>query len=108
MLTPLSRLSARHGRWLGGGSPLGTWSQGPERIARRRAARTALKEAASETHASTNRNRIGGGADQGERAIDREALATKGRWRKSGDGVGTVIVLTRGGLAESLKGQRSD
>ena len=32
----------------------------PKGTARRRAARTALKEAGSETHASTNRNRISG------------------------------------------------
>jgi hypothetical protein len=39
--------------------------------------KTAPKEAESETCGATYRNRIGGGADQGERAIDREALAIK-------------------------------
>ena len=39
--------------------------------------RDVLKEVESETGGMTYRNRIGGGADQGERAYDREALATK-------------------------------
>lgn len=41
--------------------------------------RWALKEAGSETRGATYRNRIGGAAGQGERAIDREALTTKGQ-----------------------------
>ena len=49
----------------------------PSKTARRSAARTALKEAGSERHGATNRNRIGGDAEQGERARDREALAIK-------------------------------
>jgi hypothetical protein len=36
-----------------------------------------LKEAWSETREPTNRNRIGGGREQGERATDREALTIK-------------------------------
>jgi len=39
--------------------------------------RAALKEAGSETCGATYRNRIRGGADQGKRAANREALATK-------------------------------
>jgi hypothetical protein len=40
-------------------------------------AREVLKEAGKRNCEPTNRNRIRGGAYQGERAIDREALATK-------------------------------
>ena len=47
----------------------------------------------------TNRNRIRGAADQGERANDREALATKGERRRSGGCAGKVTTLTWGGLA---------
>jgi len=47
-----------------------------------------------------------GGADQGERANDREALVAKGRWRKSGGCAGKECVLTRGDLALCLKGRR--
>jgi len=56
----------------------------------------------------TNRNRIGGAADQGERANDREALATKGRQRKSGGWAGKVRALTWGDLALGLKGRRRE
>jgi len=51
-----------------------------------------------------NKNRIEGGADQGERASDREALVTKGRWRKSGGRAVKECVLTWGDLALILKG----
>src|SRR6266545_5709152 len=54
----------------------------------------------------TNRNRIEGGAEQGERAKDREALVTKARRRRSGGRAAKVDVLTRGDLALCLKGQR--
>jgi len=47
----------------------------------------------------TNRNRIRGDADQGERANDREALVTKGRRRRSGGRAGKASVLIWGGLA---------
>jgi hypothetical protein len=57
----------------------GTCSQGPERTARRCSARGPLTEAGSETREPTYRNRIGGVADQSERANDREALATEGQ-----------------------------
>ena len=51
-----------------------------------------------------NKNRIEGGADQGERATDREALVTKGRRRKSGGRAVKECVLTWGDLALCLKG----
>lgn len=54
----------------------------------------------------TNRNRIRGGAEQGERAIDREALVTKARRRRSGGRAAKADALTRGGLALRLKGRR--
>jgi hypothetical protein len=54
----------------------------------------------------TNRNRIQGGAEQGERATDREALVTKARRRRSGGRAAKVDDLTRGDLALCLKGQR--
>jgi len=47
-----------------------------------------------------------GGADQGERANDREAHATKGPRRKSGDGAVKATTLTWGGLALRPKGRR--
>jgi hypothetical protein len=45
-----------------------------------------------------DKNRIRGGADQGERASDREALVAKGRRRESGGRVVTDRVLTWGDL----------
>ncbi len=70
----------------------------------RREAQGVRREACAErsverTRESTNRNRIRGAADRGERTTDREAPATKGKRRRSGDCAGKVIVLTRGGLA---------
>src|SRR2546428_9085653 len=53
----------------------------------------------------TNRNRIVGDADQGERADDREALVTKRRRRKSGGRAGKASALIWGGLASRLKGR---
>ena len=64
------------------------------------------KEAASTTCGVTNRNRIRGGATQGERANDREALATKELFRRSSTRAGTVDVLTWGDLASLLKERR--
>jgi hypothetical protein len=52
-----------------------------------------------------NKNRIEGDANQGERASDREALVTKGRWRKFGGRAVKECVLTWGDLASCLKGQ---
>ena len=68
--------------------------------------RDSLKEACSENCGATNRNRIRGGADQGERANDREALATKGKFRKSGARAARADVLTWGDLASLLKRRR--
>jgi hypothetical protein len=42
--------------------------------------------------------------DQGERANDREALATKGKRRKSGGCATKATILIRGDLALCLKG----
>jgi len=66
-----------------------------------------LEEAWKVTHGPTNRNRIQGAADQGERAKNREALVANGRRRKSGGRVGKECVLTRGDLALRLKGRRA-
>ena len=63
-----------------------------------------LEEAWSVTHGPTNRNRIGGDADQGERARSREAPVAKAKRRKSGGRAGKAGVLTRGDLALRLKG----
>src|SRR5262249_2743096 len=57
-------------------------------------------------HEPTNRNRIGGVADQGERAFDREALATKGKRINPAAVWGTALDLTWGDLALRLKGRR--
>ena len=51
-----------------------------------------------------DKNRIRGDADQGKRATYREALVTKGRWRKSGGRAVKECVLTWGALAFILKG----
>ena len=58
--------------------------------------------------ASTNRNRIGGVVSEGERALRREALATKRERCRSGDGAGKAEVLTWGDLALRLKGRRRE
>ena len=51
-----------------------------------------------------DKNRVGGGVEQGEQASDCEALVTKARWRKRGDRAVKVSVLTWGDLALRLKG----
>ena len=56
------------------------------------------------TDGLTNRNRIGGDAEQGERTTDCEALVTNARRRKSGGRVGKASVLIWGDLASHLKG----
>jgi len=66
-----------------------------------------LEEAWKVTHGPTDRNRIQGAADQGERARNREALVANGMRRKFGGRVGKECVLTRGDLALRLKGRRS-
>ena len=53
-----------------------------------------------------NKNRIEGAAEQGERAMNREALVIKARRRKSGGCAAKECVLTRGDLASCLKGRR--
>jgi hypothetical protein len=53
-----------------------------------------------------NKNRIRGAAEQGERAMDREALVVKAKWRKSGGCAVKECVLTWGDLALRLKGRR--
>jgi len=66
-----------------------------------------LEEAWKVTHGPTDRNRIRGAADQGERAMNREALVANGTWRKSGGRVGKECALTRGDLALRLKGRHA-
>ena len=53
-----------------------------------------------------NKNRIEGAAEQGERAMSREALVIKARQRRSGGCAVKECVLTRGDLALWLKGRR--
>jgi len=53
-----------------------------------------------------NKNRIEGAAEQGERAMNREALVIKARRRRSGGCAAKECVLTRGDLALRLKGRR--
>ena len=53
-----------------------------------------------------NKNRIRGGAVQGEPAGDGEALVAKGLRRRFGGGAVKADVLTRGDLASGLKGPR--
>ena len=54
-----------------------------------------------------NKNRIGGAAEQGERASNREALVIKAKRRRSGGcAAKKECVLTRGDLALRLKGRR--
>ena len=66
-----------------------------------------LEEAWKVTHGPTDRNRIQGAADQGERAQNREAVVANGTRRKFGGRVGKECVLTRGDLALRLKGRRT-
>jgi hypothetical protein len=46
-----------------------------------------------------DKNRIEGAAEQGERAMNREALVIKAKWRKSGGCAAKECVLTWGDLA---------
>ena len=55
-----------------------------------------------------DKNRIGGGAEQGERASKREALVAKARRRKFGGCAEKDRVLTWGDLASWLKGRRGN
>ena len=53
-----------------------------------------------------NKNRIEGDADQGERAMNREALVIKGKRRRSGGRAVKECVPTWGDLASRPKGRR--
>ena len=53
-----------------------------------------------------DKNRIEGVAEQGERAVNREALVIKAKRRKSGGCAVKECVLTWGDLASCLKGRR--
>ena len=53
-----------------------------------------------------NKNCIEGAAKQGERAIYREALVIKAKWRRCSGCAAKECVLTRGDLALCLKGRR--
>ena len=53
-----------------------------------------------------NKNWIEGGAEQGERAMNREALVIKARRRRSGGCAAKECVLTRGDLALWVKARR--
>ena len=64
------------------------------------------KEAWSVNREPMNKNRIEGVAEQGERAMNREALVIKARWRRCGGCAMKVCVLTWGDLALCLKGRR--
>ena len=55
-----------------------------------------------------NKNRIEGVAEQGERAMNREAFVIKARRRRSGGCAVKECVLTRGDLALCLKGRRHE
>ena len=68
--------------------------------------RDLLKAAERETCGATYRNRIGGGAHQGERARIREALAIKERSVYPALAQRQPMRLTWGALALRLKGRR--
>lgn len=53
-----------------------------------------------------DKNRIEGATEQGERAMNREALVIKAKWCKSGGCAVKECVLTWGALALCLKGRR--
>ena len=53
-----------------------------------------------------DKNRIEGAVKQGERAMNREALVIKAKWRKSGGCAAKECFLTRGDLALCLKWRR--
>ena len=53
-----------------------------------------------------NKNRIEGGAEQGEWATNHEALVIKARWRRCGGCAMKVCAITWGDLALRLKGRR--
>lgn len=63
----------------------GIGSQGPRANRKATSRETGAERSGERNRESTNRNRIRGDVSQGERAHDREALATKGRRRRSGE-----------------------
>ena len=65
------------------------------------------EEARSEDVGLMDKNRIGGGGEQGERPNTREALMAKARRCKSGSRASKVDALTWGDLALRLKGRRA-
>jgi hypothetical protein len=66
------------------------------------------KEAWSINCEPMNKNRIEGAAEQGEWAMNHEALVIKAKWRKSGGCAVKECVLTWGDLALVPKGRRGD
>src|SRR5690242_16232060 len=64
------------------------------------------KEAWSVNCEPMNKNRIEGTAEQGERAKNREVLAIKAKWCRSGGCAMKECVLTWGDLASCLKGRQ--
>jgi hypothetical protein len=58
-----------------------------------------VERSVERSRGSMDKKRIRGDVDRGERANDREAPATKGRRRKSGDCAAKVLGITWGGLA---------
>jgi hypothetical protein len=64
------------------------------------------KEAWSVSCEPMNKNRIEGAVEQGERAINREALVIKAKRRRSGGCAAKECVLTRGDLALWVKARR--
>lgn len=101
-------LCAQHEPQQGGESPLENQVAGTPSEPQGRNREGPAERSGERNRESTNRNWIRGAADQGERANSREALATKGKWRKSGDCAGKGVVLTWGGLALCLKGRRRE
>ena len=55
---------------------------------------------------SVNKNRIEGGAEQGERAMNREAVVNRARRRRSGGCAAKECILNRGDLALWVKARR--
>ncbi len=106
-------LCAQHGRGQGGASPLGDQVAGTQRTARRQAGNWSGREAGAErsgerNRGPTNRNRIRGGAGQGERAMTAKLSRPKARRRKSGGCAAKASTLTWGDLALCLKGRRRE
>jgi hypothetical protein len=99
-------LCAQHDPQPGGESPPENLVAGTPSKPQGRGREAGAERSGERIRGSTNRNRIRGAANQGERARDREALATEGKQRKSGDRAGKAVVLTWGGLALRLKGRR--